>query len=118
MFSSLIPQDVLDFQRVSWLHSSKYVSGEVLDGSDKKVVVQGFVPNLVVFSIEIKSDMWSELLQVFRQGGTCCELFDSSYPSSKTYRRDFLNFDEDNPSPSVLSREVQLPNISWPAIEV
>ena len=67
MFSSLIPQDVLDFQRVSWLHSSKYVSGEVLDGSDKKVVVQGFVPNLVVFGIEIKSDMWSELLQVFRQ---------------------------------------------------
>ena len=43
------------------------MSCDVLDGSDKKVVVQGVVPNLFVFGIEIKSDMWSELLQVFRQ---------------------------------------------------
>ena len=39
----------------------------MLDSSDKETVVQGFVPNRFVFSIEIKSDVWSELLQVFRQ---------------------------------------------------
>ena len=43
------------------------MSSEVLDGNDKIIVIQWFVPKRFVLGVEIKSDMWPELLQVFRQ---------------------------------------------------
>ena len=118
MFSSLIPQDALDFHKVSWLHNSKICERRDSWWQWQRNCCTRICPQSVCvrYWTQIWYGVWtSPSVQAM---GTCCELFDSSCPSSKTCRRDFLNFDEDNPRPSVLSREVPLPNFSWLRIEV